>query len=152
MSGTMSKNKVKLPDFIVCGFQKCATSALSRTLSQHSKLSIARTDDESAKFCKGKEINFFAKSGQGTFHRGIDWYKSHFIDDGNLWGECSPNYSMWNPWFAIEQFKVHLGDNTKFIFSGYTPVPGLLAVNIFSVIIVPFFIKHELTKDFLAYL
>jgi hypothetical protein len=29
---------------------------------------------------------------------------------------------MWNPWFAIEQFKVHLGDNTKFIFSIRNPI------------------------------
>ena len=35
----------KLPDFIVCGFQKCGTS-LCYNLDQHTKIQIARTDHQ----------------------------------------------------------------------------------------------------------
>ena len=49
----------KLPDFIVCGFQKCGTSALSQNLNQHSDISIARTSHVKANLSYGKEINYY---------------------------------------------------------------------------------------------
>tara|TARA_B100001093_G_scaffold409067_1_gene398030 strand:+ start:2282 stop:3037 length:756 start_codon:yes stop_codon:yes gene_type:complete len=112
----MSKN----PDFIICGFQKCATSALSHNLTQHPKINIARTDHELAKLSMGKEINFFAKGGCSTYHMGIEWYKSHFKNDNNLWGEVSPNYSEPND-FVVHRMRKYL-NNTKFIFSLRNPI------------------------------
>ena len=120
----MNDSPGKLPDFLLVGFQKCATSTLSRTLDQHSKMSIARTDHKKAEFCKGKEINFFSDyTCRNTYKEGIDWYKSHFIDDGNLWGECSPNYTLCHADRVIDRMKLHLKDSgTKFIFSIRNPI------------------------------
>lgn len=112
----MSKN----PDFIICGFQKCATSALFKNLTQHPKINIARTNHELCKISMGKEINFFAKGNRSTYHMGIEWYKSHFKNDGNLWGEASPNYSEPTD-FIVHRMRKYL-KNTKFIFSLRNPI------------------------------
>lgn len=111
----------KLPDFIVCGFQKCATSALAYNLESHSEISIARTDHEKAKPSSGKEINFFCtQEDESTHYMGIDWYKSHFKNDKKLWGYCSPNYSF-RPVGVLELMDSYLTD-TKIIFSIRNPI------------------------------
>lgn len=110
----------KLPDFLLCGFQKCATSALANNLDQHPQIQIARTDHELSKLSKGKEINFFSKGNISTNYMGIDWYKSHFKDDGKLYGEASPNYSD-NVDFVLQSMKKYL-TSTKFLFSLRNPI------------------------------
>lgn len=121
MSGTMDKNKVKLPDFIVCGFQKCATSALSRTLDMHPQISIARNNHELKKNSNGKEFDFFKPNlPNSTYYEGLNWYKSHFKQDDNLWAEVSPNYSD-NVQTVVKCMKLHL-HNKKFVFSIRNPI------------------------------
>ena len=112
----------KLPDFIVCGFQKCGTSSLCYNLDQHTKIQIARTDHKLSKISDGKEFNFFTseKMNESTNYEGIEWYKSHFRNDGNIWGEVSPNYTMMVS-DVLRNMKKHLSD-TKFIFSLRNPI------------------------------
>jgi hypothetical protein len=119
----MDLNTDKLPDFIVCGFQKCGTSALSQNLNQHSDISIARTSHVKANLSHGKEINFFAfeKMVTSTHYMGIDWYKRHFKNDGKLWGYCSPNYTSAWPHKVVELMSRHL-KSTKFVFSIRNPI------------------------------
>ena len=112
----------KLPDFLICGFQKCGTSSLSINLDQHPRIKIARTEHEFGRLSSGKEFNFFSseKSGVSTFYEGIGWYKSHFKNDGNIWGEVSPNYSNFVP-EVLQNMLRYLSD-TKFIFSLRNPI------------------------------
>ncbi len=125
----MSNDNGKLPDFIICGFQKCGTSALGINLSQHPKVNITRTNHEKAQISGGKEFNFFCDDRTSTYYEGIDWYKSHFKQNGSLWGEVSPNYGTWhtNPNFigtvpdVLDNMKKHL-KNTKIIFSLRNPI------------------------------
>ena len=84
----------KLPDFLVCGFQKCATTALYMNLPQHPEIYIPTTNHEICKISQGKEFNFFRPNDQAsTWHLGLDWYKSNFPNDNRVSGEISPNYS-----------------------------------------------------------
>ncbi|RPG65049.1 MAG: hypothetical protein CBC02_008160 [Flavobacteriaceae bacterium TMED42] len=117
----MSKNKGKLPDFLVCGFQKCATSALAQNLDQHPKIQIARTDHELSKISNGKEINFFSQGDISTHYMGIDWYKSHFKNDDKCWGEVSPNYSS-DVEIVLQHMKKNNLSSTKFVFSLRNPI------------------------------
>jgi hypothetical protein len=114
--------KNKLPDFIIPGFQKCATSALARNLNQHPKIQIARTEHINARISLGKEINFFSSEDNpaSTYKEGIDWYKSHFLDDDGLWGEASPGYSDYTN-VTLSRMGEHLSQ-TKFIFSIRNPI------------------------------
>ena len=95
---------------------------LAVNLNQHPKIQIARTNHKLAENSSGKEFNFFASNTMktSTYYEGIDWYKSHFKNDGNIWGEVSPNYSMLVS-DVLKNMKMHLSD-TKFIFSLRNPI------------------------------
>ena len=112
-----------LPDFIICGFQKCGTSALYWNLKKHPKIYIATSNHDLCKISRGKEINFFAsnKLKSSTNHLGIDWYKSNFKKRSNqICGEVSPSYCHYVD-AVISNFKKYSLD-AKFIFSIRNPI------------------------------
>ena len=73
----------RLPDFIVIGAMKCATSTLHEQLARHPGVFMSTP----------KEPNFF--SDDEVFERGLGWYSSLFADapDGALCGESSTHYT-----------------------------------------------------------
>lgn len=70
------------PDFIIIGGMKCGTTSLYEYITQHPQVLPGLE----------KEANFF----DHRFHKGLDWYLSHFppIPKGTkfLTGEASPGY------------------------------------------------------------
>jgi hypothetical protein len=84
-----------LPNVIVIGAMKCATTALHEYLDAHPQISMSRT----------KELNFFNgpekaphdDAGRwwrtGQWHRGIGWYASQFDPTTPFRGESSPAYT-----------------------------------------------------------
>lgn len=84
-----------LPNVIVIGAMKCATTAVHHYLDAHPDVSMTRV----------KEINFFngapiAPHGDrdtwwrtGQWHRGVDWYASLFDPGAPARGESSPGYT-----------------------------------------------------------
>jgi len=86
-----------LPDFVVIGAAKAGTTTLYGWLSEHPFVAPATT----------KEVHYFDYG----FHRGVDWYLSHFPTEGErrafeqahgrpfLTGEASPSYMShrWAP-------------------------------------------------------
>jgi Sulfotransferase family len=97
MSATLSPVRERGPDFVGVGVQKSGTTWLADVLAQHPGV-LLRT----------KEISFFVRH----YHRGWDWYESHFADKGGRRaGELSVNhwysprehmtrrefYPAWNP-------------------------------------------------------
>jgi hypothetical protein len=113
------KKTNKLPDFIGCGFQKCATSALSINLNQHPDIHIPFCEHDDCPY--NVEFNFFSSLSQAnTWHLGVDWYKSNFPNDGRMCGEISPNYS----WVADEVSKKIYENhpNAKLLFSLRNPI------------------------------
>lgn len=85
----------QLPNVIVIGAMKCATSAVHAYLDSHPDVSMSRP----------KELNFFngpdvAPHGdastwwrQGQWHRGLAWYASQFDPEASVRGESSPAYT-----------------------------------------------------------
>ncbi len=92
------------PDFIIIGTQKGGTSSLFSYLKQHPQIKLPET----------KEIHFFSMH----YHKGIDWYKSHFPVNG-ITGEASPYY-LFHPLVA-ERIHEHCPE-TKFIVMLRDPV------------------------------
>ena len=82
-----------LPNLIVIGAMKCATTALHRYLDLHPQIAMAAP----------KELNFFVGPREapsddrdtwhlGNWHRGVHWYATHFAD-APIRGEASPSYT-----------------------------------------------------------
>lgn len=71
-----------LPTFIIIGAQKSATRWLKTNLGHHREVFVAAGEPE-----------FF----NHHFHRGAEWYRSHFSDAGGAvaLGEATPGYMMW---------------------------------------------------------
>ena len=76
----MPDTSSSLPNFLVIGAPKCATTSLFRYLETHPQVYMA----------PGKELRFFDKS----FDRGIDWYTAHFAGAAGerALGEVTPLY------------------------------------------------------------
>jgi len=74
--------RVKVPNFIIIGCQRCGTTSLYTYLAQHPQILTPIK----------KEMDFFS----WHFDRGIDWYLAHFppMPPGEqfLTGEASPSY------------------------------------------------------------
>ncbi len=68
-----------LPNLIIIGAQKCATTSLHYYLSLHPHIFMSRE----------KELNFFIF--ERNSHKGIEWYKSNFVIKANISGESSPD-------------------------------------------------------------
>ena len=70
-----------LPNFLICGVQKAATTSLHAYLRQHPQVFMPET----------KELNFFSHH----WDKGLDWYEQHFQPRSNqiAVGEASPLYA-----------------------------------------------------------
>ncbi|WP_263831546.1 sulfotransferase domain-containing protein [Salinibacter sp.] len=77
---------MSLPDFLIIGAQKAATTWLRRLLRDHSGV-----------FMPEEEVRFFNRTD--TWSCGIDWYAEHFQEASahQLVGEKTPNYLWTNP-------------------------------------------------------
>jgi hypothetical protein len=72
-----------LPNLIVIGAQKSATTSLHFYLGLHPQIAMSRT----------KELNFFIR--ERNWNRGVDWYGSHFAQNCEIRGESSPAYTTY---------------------------------------------------------
>ena len=73
----------RLPDFVIIGAMKCATTTLHEQLARQPGITMSSP----------KEPNFF--SDDALDHRGLDWYASHFESGPSttLAGEASTHYT-----------------------------------------------------------
>jgi hypothetical protein len=69
-----------LPNLVVIGAMKCATTSLHHYLDLHPEISMARQ----------RGLNAFLAENAG---RSIDWYASHFDLPGRIRGDTSPRYT-----------------------------------------------------------
>jgi hypothetical protein len=86
-----------LPNLVIIGAMKCGTTSLHRYLADHPGIHMSDP----------KELNFFiggnpapplpadpgAAWAAGNWHRGVEWYASHFRSDVAVRGESSPGYT-----------------------------------------------------------
>jgi hypothetical protein len=75
-----------LPDFLIIGAQKAATTWLKRLLRSHPDV-----------FLPDEEVHFFDKAD--NYNQGTGWYEQHFqaASTHQLIGEKTPNYLWTNP-------------------------------------------------------
>ncbi|WP_107671156.1 sulfotransferase [Cyanothece sp. BG0011] len=107
----------KLPNFVIIGAMKCATSSLHEQLHQQPGIFMSEL----------KEPNFF--SNDEEYNKGLDWYLSHFepanIDD--LIGESSTHYTKLPTYpHTIERLQQHLPE-AKFIYVMRHPINRLVS-------------------------
>ena len=80
-----------LPNLIVIGAQKSATTSLHQYLDLHPQIAMSRT----------KELNFFI--GERNWSRGVEWYESHFTRDREVRGESSPAYTTYPFYLGVPE-------------------------------------------------
>ena len=115
----MSNNSLKprLPDFVIIGAMKSATSSLYDQLAGQPGIFM----------CTPKEPNFFSDAIQ--YSKGMSWYSSLFAeaDKGSLLGEASTHYTKLptHP-ETVQRLKEHLPD-ARFIYVMRHPVDRLVS-------------------------
>lgn len=101
-----------LPNLVVIGAMKCATTALHRSLDGHPDIAMSRP----------KELNFF--SGP-TWDHGVEWYAGHF-PEVTVRGESSPGYTSPDHPEVAERMAAVIPD-TKMILLARDPVERALS-------------------------
>ena len=99
----MENNNYTLPNFLIVGAQKAATSSMFDILNQHSQIYLPPE----------KELHFF--DNPEKINKGIGFYAKYFSNSGNAKaiGEASPSYLFFPEVpFRIQQM---LGTNIKII-------------------------------------
>ncbi len=106
---------MNLPDFIIIGAMKAATTSLHYYLNLHPQISMS----------KEKELNFFVK--KQNWGKGIDWYKSNFNSEKPCRGEASPNYTNF-PFFKGVPERIHsVVPDIKLIYLVRDPIERILS-------------------------
>ncbi len=108
-------NEIQLPDFIIIGAMKCATSSLHDQLSFQSGIHMSTP----------KEPNFF--SDDAVFAKGLSWYSQLFSrDNETINGESSTHYSKYpdlpETWSRMKSSGI---DKQKFIYVLRDPIERL---------------------------
>jgi len=106
----------RLPDFIIIGAMKCATSTLHEQLARQPGIFMSTP----------KEPNFFSDEAQ--FARGMDWYRSLFRDaaDDDLCGESSTHYTKLPTYpRTVRRMMTRLGGRVKLIYIMRHPIDRL---------------------------
>ena len=98
---------IKLPNFLIIGPPKCASTSLHFYLGQHPDIYVSKV----------KETNFFTHD----YYKGLSFYSRYFADAGNAKkiGEATPSY-FFLP-FAMDRIKKDLPD-AKLIVTLRNPV------------------------------
>jgi hypothetical protein len=108
---------VRLPDFIIIGAMKSATSSLQKQLLEQRGIFM----------CTPKEPNFFSDDDQ--YSKGMGWYSGLFstAPEASLLGEASTHYTKLptHP-KAITRLKEHL-PNARFVYVMRHPVDRLVS-------------------------
>lgn len=95
---TSQENSGRLPDAIIIGAAKSATTSLFHRLIQHPAIfnkSQHHQEGSKISFNKDKELCFF--SDDPIYAKGMDWYTDHFANAraDQLCIEASTNYTRW---------------------------------------------------------
>ncbi len=102
-----------LPDFIVIGAKKCATTSMHFYLGLHPEIEVSRE----------KELNYYSRE----YERGEDWYRSWFTSSGFLQGEASPTYASFPRYHGVPERIISSNPNCKLIYMVRDPVERIVS-------------------------
>ena len=106
-----------LPDFVIVGAMKSATSSLQEQLAAQPGIFM----------CTPKEPNFFSDADQ--YAKGISWYSGLFAEapEESLMGEASTHYTKLPTYpGVVQRLKEHL-PNARFVYVMRHPVDRLIS-------------------------
>lgn len=104
-----------LPNLVIIGAMKCGTTSLHSYLSLHPEIKMSRQ----------KELDFFIN--KYNWHRGIDWYQSHFQGKAKIYGESSPNYSNYPSTSEVVPRMYDLIPQAKLIYLVRDPIVRMIS-------------------------
>lgn len=106
---------MNLPDFVIIGAMKAATTSLHYYLNLHPQISMS----------KEKELNFFVK--ERNWGKGLDWYKSNFNGEKPFRGEASPNYTNFPLFKGVPERMHSVVPDIKLIYLVRDPIERILS-------------------------
>lgn len=109
-------NQGALPNLIIIGGMKCGTTSLHYYLGLHPDIAMSAR----------KELNFFADE-RGTWHKGMNWYRSWFSGEARVRGEASPRYTSYPKSQGIPRRMHAVVPDAKILYLVRNPVDRLLS-------------------------
>jgi hypothetical protein len=109
-----------LPNLIIIGAQKCATTSLHYYLSLHPQVAMARE----------KELDFFIL--ECNWHKGVEWYRSQFTGPGLIHGEASPRYTAYPLLDGVPERMHAVVPDAKLIYIVRDPIERIISSYVHS--------------------
>lgn len=110
-----------LPNLIVIGAMKSATTSLHSYLNQHPQVHMSKI----------KEVNFFLDQ---NWTKGRNWYRAHFSEQARIHGETSPNYSKKHLFQNVPSRMYSTLPNAKLVYILRDPVERILSHYVFNLL------------------
>jgi hypothetical protein len=110
-----NQQKGTLPNFIIIGGMKCATTSLHYYLNCHPQIFMSIE----------KELNFFIE--EKNWNKGLDWYQSHFAGKAQIYGEASPNYTTYPYGTATPKLMYQTVPHAKLIYLVRDPIERIIS-------------------------
>lgn len=105
----------RLPNLIIIGASKCATTSLHWYLGFHPEIFMSLT----------KELDFFIR--ERNWHKGVEWYKSNFIGKAKVYGESSPGYTAYPLLQGVPERMHALVPEAKLIYILRDPIDRIIS-------------------------
>ncbi len=104
-----------LPNTIIIGAMKCATTSLHYYLNLHPEISMSAI----------KQLDFFIS--ELNWHKGIDWYNSNFTDKSKIYGETSPRYTNYPFYSGVPERMYSVVPDVKLIYIIRDPIERIIS-------------------------
>ena len=104
-----------VPNLIIIGAQKCGTTSLHYYLNCHPEIIMS----------PHKELNFFNEDL--NWHKGRQWYESHFVGKAKIYGEASPNYTIYPIEKGVAARMHSLIPNAQLIYMVRDPIERIIS-------------------------
>lgn len=104
-----------LPNLIIIGARKCATTSLHYYLSLHPHIAMSRE----------KELHFFV--AERNWPKGIGWYKSNFVGAAQIHGEASISYTMFPEFRGVPERMYSVVPGAKLIYIVRDPIERIIS-------------------------
>lgn len=104
-----------LPNLVIIGAMKSATSSLHYYLDHHPQIFMSKI----------KELDFFLI--EKNWNKGIEWYDSHFANDMQIAGESSPNYTKYPGFTGVPERMHSILPKAKLIYVLRDPIERIIS-------------------------
>ncbi len=104
-----------LPNLIIIGARKCATTSLHYYLGLHPQIAMSRE----------KELHFFLL--ERNWPQGIGWYRSNFVGEAQIHGEASTSYTMFPQYRGVPERMYSVVPEAKLIYVVRDPLERIVS-------------------------